>query len=96
VVLVKEVASIMQEYTQRGGVRPFGVSLLVGGTDRTGHHLYQVILRNILIIRSILAVLFLLGKQVQLVEIWSTQRHFSKRGLMLENKLISDTNLQWN
>merc|ERR1711865_430069 len=28
-MLVKEVASIMQEFTQRGGVRPFGVSLLI-------------------------------------------------------------------
>ncbi|KAJ3310227.1 Protein phosphatase PP2A regulatory subunit B [Boothiomyces sp. JEL0838] len=42
VVLVKEVASIMQEYTQSGGVRPFGVSLLIAGSDSTGHSLYQV------------------------------------------------------
>ncbi|KAJ2997106.1 Proteasome subunit alpha type-2 [Globomyces sp. JEL0801] len=42
VILVKEVASIMQEYTQSGGVRPFGVSLLIAGTDSTGNYLYQV------------------------------------------------------
>ncbi|KAI9019749.1 nucleophile aminohydrolase [Hyaloraphidium curvatum] len=42
VMLVKEVASIMQEYTQSGGVRPFGVSLLVAGADDTGVYLYQV------------------------------------------------------
>ncbi|KAI8911874.1 nucleophile aminohydrolase, partial [Gorgonomyces haynaldii] len=41
-VLVKEIASIMQEYTQSGGVRPFGVSLLVAGIDPTGPSLYQV------------------------------------------------------
>ncbi|KAI8871348.1 N-terminal nucleophile aminohydrolase [Ramicandelaber brevisporus] len=32
-IIVKELASIMQEYTQSGGVRPFGVSLLVAGFD---------------------------------------------------------------
>ncbi|KAL7671611.1 hypothetical protein ACOME3_006502 [Neoechinorhynchus agilis] len=31
--LVKSVADVMQEYTQSGGVRPFGVSLLIGGYD---------------------------------------------------------------
>ncbi|KAI8998130.1 nucleophile aminohydrolase [Gaertneriomyces semiglobifer] len=41
-MLVKEVASVMQEYTQSGGVRPFGVSLLIAGFDETGPSLYQV------------------------------------------------------
>ncbi|KAL2917150.1 Proteasome subunit alpha type-2 [Polyrhizophydium stewartii] len=41
-MLVKEVASVMQEYTQSGGVRPFGVSLLIAGIDETGPMLYQV------------------------------------------------------
>mmetsp|Transcript_18341 Transcript_18341/g.24205 ORF Transcript_18341/g.24205 Transcript_18341/m.24205 type:complete len:238 (-) Transcript_18341:317-1030(-) len=40
--LVKETASVMQEYTQSGGVRPFGVSLLVAGYDDDGPQLYQV------------------------------------------------------
>eukprot|EP00249_Psilotum_nudum_P006699 c19985_g1_i3 orf=111-818(+) len=40
--LVRETASIMQEFTQSGGVRPFGVSLLVAGFDDNGAHLYQV------------------------------------------------------
>ena len=41
--LVKETASTMQEYTQRGGVRPFGISLLVAGLDAAGGPaLYQV------------------------------------------------------
>lgn len=34
--LVKRVAMVMQEFTQSGGVRPFGVSLLVAGWDNGG------------------------------------------------------------
>lgn len=42
-LLVSEVAKIMQEATQSGGVRPFGVSLLVAGYDEhSGFGLYQV------------------------------------------------------
>eukprot|EP00300_Choanocystis_sp_HF-7_P008839 c16135_g2_i2.p1 GENE.c16135_g2_i2~~c16135_g2_i2.p1 ORF type:complete len:158 (-),score=35.72 c16135_g2_i2:235-708(-) len=40
--IVRELASVMQEFTQSGGVRPFGISLLVAGHDATGPHLYQV------------------------------------------------------
>jgi len=41
--LVKRSAGVMQEYTQRGGVRPFGISLLIGGIDGDGTpRLYQV------------------------------------------------------
>ena len=41
--LVKSTASVMQEYTQSGGVRPFGVSLLVAGIDSDGSpRLFQV------------------------------------------------------
>ncbi|KAL0489596.1 proteasome subunit alpha-2 [Acrasis kona] len=40
--LVREMAGVMQEYTQSGGVRPFGVSLLIAGYDESGPHLYQV------------------------------------------------------
>ncbi|KAL2708092.1 Proteasome component Y7 [Kluyveromyces marxianus] len=42
-MLVSEVAKIMQEATQSGGVRPFGVSVLVAGHDEhNGFSLYQV------------------------------------------------------
>ena len=42
--LVKATASVMQEYTQSGGVRPFGVSVLVAGMEGDGitPALYQV------------------------------------------------------
>jgi len=40
--LVREVASTMQEFTQSGGVRPFGVSLLLAGYDDDGPQLYQI------------------------------------------------------
>merc|ERR1711934_667421 len=39
---VKDVASVMQEFTQSGGVRPFGVSLLMAGVDDEGPQLFQV------------------------------------------------------
>lgn len=39
---VREVASVAQEFTQSGGVRPFGVSLLVAGFDDEGPNLWQV------------------------------------------------------
>lgn len=41
--LVKDSAQLMQEYTQSGGVRPFGVSCLVAGWDDVdGPQLFQV------------------------------------------------------
>jgi len=39
---VRDTAGVMQGYTQRGGVRPFGVSLLVAGYDDDGPQLFQV------------------------------------------------------
>ena len=40
--LVRKVAAVMQEFTQSGGVRPFGVSVLIAGSDHNGPQLYQV------------------------------------------------------
>ena len=40
--LSREIANVMQEYTQSGGVRPFGCCLLMAGFDRDGHHLFQI------------------------------------------------------
>jgi len=39
--LTRGVAHVMQEFTQQGGVRPFGVSLLIAGYDHNGPQLYQ-------------------------------------------------------
>jgi len=41
--LVQRIAGVMQEYTQSGGVRPFGVSLLLAGwdLDEERPYLYQ-------------------------------------------------------
>ncbi|OQR99112.1 threonine protease family T01A [Achlya hypogyna] len=41
-ILVREIAAVMQEFTQSGGVRPFGVSLLYAGFDEDGPQLYQI------------------------------------------------------
>lgn len=40
--VVRESALVMQEYTQSGGVRPFGVSCLAAGYDDDGPQLYQI------------------------------------------------------
>lgn len=40
--LARELAAVMQEFTQSGGVRPFGVSLLLCGFDENGPQLYQI------------------------------------------------------
>jgi len=40
--LVRDIAAVMQEFTQSGGVRPFGLSLLVVGYDDDGPQLFQV------------------------------------------------------
>jgi len=40
-LVVKDVCSLMQICTQSGGLRPFGVSLLIIGVDSTGPALYE-------------------------------------------------------
>jgi len=40
-LLVKRICDFKQNYTQYGGVRPFGTALLVGGVDDAGTHLYE-------------------------------------------------------
>jgi 20S proteasome subunit alpha 2 len=40
--MAKDVAQIMQQFTQSGGVRPFGVSMLIAGYDHEGPQLFQV------------------------------------------------------
>lgn len=38
--LVRKICDFKQIYTQYGGVRPFGATLLMGGIDKTGIHLF--------------------------------------------------------
>ncbi len=39
-ILAKRVGDIKQLYTQHAGVRPFGVSIIFGGIDKTGNRLF--------------------------------------------------------
>ena len=42
-MLCKQVADVFQEYSHSGGVRPFGVSLIVGGYDEVdGPQIFQI------------------------------------------------------
>jgi proteasome alpha subunit len=40
-MLVKRICDYKQNYTQYGGVRPFGTALLVAGVDEQGVHLFE-------------------------------------------------------
>jgi len=40
-VMAKEIAETKQAFTQYGGLRPFGVSFIVGGMDEKGPQLFQ-------------------------------------------------------
>jgi len=40
--LAKRLGDIIQTYTQNAGVRPFGVSLIIGGIDLLGPAIYQL------------------------------------------------------
>lgn len=39
--LVKDISNIMQLFTQYGGMRPFGISFIVGGVDNSGKRLFE-------------------------------------------------------
>jgi len=39
-VVTKRICDIMQMYTQHAGVRPFGVSIIFGGVDKTGTRVF--------------------------------------------------------
>ena len=42
-MLCKQVADLFQEYTQMGGVRPFGIGLIVAGYDEEhGPQIFQI------------------------------------------------------
>jgi proteasome alpha subunit len=40
-VLAKRIGDMMQLYTQHAGVRPFGVSIIFAGVDKTGCRIFQ-------------------------------------------------------
>ena len=40
--VAKSIADTMQTFTMYGGLRPFGVVLMIGGVDKTGKHLIEI------------------------------------------------------
>lgn len=40
-IITKRIGDIKQLYTQHAGVRPFGVSIIFGGVDKTGNRLFS-------------------------------------------------------
>jgi len=40
-MLTKKIGDVEQLYTQNGGVRPFGVSMIFGGVDKSGSRIFQ-------------------------------------------------------
>jgi proteasome alpha subunit len=40
-MMTKRVGDVKQLYTQHAGVRPFGVSIIFGGVDKTGSRLFS-------------------------------------------------------
>ncbi|MEM2941220.1 MAG: archaeal proteasome endopeptidase complex subunit alpha [Thermoproteota archaeon] len=40
--LVRKLSNTVQAYTQHAGMRPFGISMLIGGVDMVGASLYQL------------------------------------------------------
>jgi proteasome alpha subunit len=40
-LLVKEISNIKQAFTQYGGMRPFGISFIIGGIDKSGFRLFE-------------------------------------------------------
>ena len=40
-IITKRICDIKQLYTQHAGVRPFGVSIIFGGTDKTGNRIFS-------------------------------------------------------
>lgn len=39
--LTKRLGNVLRDYSQHGGVRPFGVALFIGGIDADGIHLFE-------------------------------------------------------
>jgi len=40
-IITKRISDIKQLYTQHAGVRPFGVSIIFGGVDKTGNRIFS-------------------------------------------------------
>lgn len=80
--LVKELGAIKQLFTQYAGMRPFGVSFIVGGVDETGPRLFETEPSGALAEYRAVAI----GKGRK-----EAMKHFEKKykdGLTLDNAIL--------
>lgn len=81
--IVRGMASVMQEFTQSGGVRPFGLSLLIAGFDDDGPQLYQVDPSGSYWAWKASAI----GKHSISAKTFLEKRYFSQKGMGLEDAI---------
>lgn len=86
----KKVATIMQVFTQYGGMRPFGVSFIVIGKDELGYHIFETEPSGAVAEYSALAIGRGKQKATTLFEKKYTQNMSYENGLELLKETIQD------
>ncbi|MGQ9759430.1 MAG: archaeal proteasome endopeptidase complex subunit alpha [Candidatus Methanomethylicaceae archaeon] len=54
--VVNHITQFMYQFTRYGGIRPLGAALIVVGSDRAGHHLYQLDPRGLMVSGKAMAI----------------------------------------